>query len=522
MQPIKHYIKKLPQDLVNKIAAGEVIARPASVLKELLENSIDAGSKNIAVIVEQAGIALIKIVDNGHGIAKDDLELALSQHATSKISSMDDLEKIASLGFRGEALASIGSVAKLTIASRASTAEQAWQINDADLVPIAQPTGTTITVQELFYNVPVRRKFLRSVNTEYQYLEQIFKAMVLSNFKIAFSIKHNHNKIKTYPICNNSNAMAKRVAKICGKNFVDNSVYLTAEEPDIAMHGWLGLQEAARAQTDLQYCYVNGRIVKDKLFNHAVREAYRNACFELPLHKFPAYVLYLTINAALVDVNVHPTKSEVRFVDSRGVHNFIASRIAQALNGANDLKPIRAVVTQKKVHAPDHALEIIHNIVDLQITPLCILEKKLLLAKEADKLIIIDLLAARQALNIAILKPQQDKIPSKPLLIPKTITLGGDYNLEHLGFVWTLISPNSVLLRQAPAVLQDLEINFADLINSLGETALAQQRLSLINQASRVPANFSLDDGKKLIAELGKYEIKRSSFSVVELQQLLR
>lgn len=329
-------INLLSQRLANQIAAGEVVERPASVIKELLENSLDAGADRLEIEIEQGGARLLKVKDNGAGIHKQDLELALSRHATSKISDLDDLENIQSLGFRGEALASISSVSRLQLISKAADAEvdNAWKVAvegqdmDAILSPAAHGQGTTVEVRDLFFNTPARKKFLKTEKTEFARIDEIVKRIALSRFDVQFSLEHNQRVIHKLLAANTEQEKQRRVGLVCGPAFVENSVYVEMEGPGLRLWGWVSLPTFSRSQADLQYFYVNGRIIRDKLVTHAVKQAYRDVLFH---GRHPAYVLYLELAPSTVDVNVHPTKHEVRFRDSRLVHDFLFSSLHKAL-----------------------------------------------------------------------------------------------------------------------------------------------------------------------------------------------
>lgn len=332
-------INLLSQRLANQIAAGEVVERPASVVKELMENSLDAGSSRLEIEVEQGGSKLIKIKDNGLGIHKQDLELALSRHATSKITDLEDLENIASLGFRGEALASISSVSRLTMTSKAdddseSSDNSGWKVvaegqeMDVVLSPAAHLRGTTVEVRDLFFNTPARKKFLKTEKTEFSRIDEILKRIALSRFDVQFSLTHNQRAIHKLLPAKSDQEKQRRVALVCGPAFVENSVFVEMEVSGLRLWGWVSLPTFSRSQADLQYFYVNGRIIRDKLVTHAVKQAYRDVLFH---GRHPAYVLYLELAPSAVDVNVHPTKHEVRFRDSRLVHDFLFSSLHKAL-----------------------------------------------------------------------------------------------------------------------------------------------------------------------------------------------
>ena len=324
----------LPARLANQIAAGEVVERPASVVKELVENSIDAGATTIKIDIEKGGAKRIRIIDNGQGIAKDELALALSRHATSKIKDLDDLEAISSLGFRGEALASISSVARLTLTSKPEAQESAWQANAegrdmaVSIKPAAHPNGTTIDVSDLFFNTPARRKFLRTEKTEFAHIEEVIKRIALANFDISFVLSHNHKVVKQFRVANSSIQRSKRVAQVCGQKFIDNAIEVDCQHDGLHLHGWIAQPSFYRNQNDLCYSYVNERMMRDKLINHAIRQAYANL---LPSDSYPAFVLFLQLDFRDVDVNVHPAKHEVRFHQGRYVHDFIYSVCSRAL-----------------------------------------------------------------------------------------------------------------------------------------------------------------------------------------------
>ncbi len=317
-------IHALDARLVNQIAAGEIIERPASMLKELVENALDAGATNIDIEVDNAGVKRLKITDNGHGILRQDLAMALSRHATSKIENLTDLEQIATLGFRGEALPSIASVTRMTIKSREQNSEQAWMVSSdgnnttSEPEPVAHPVGTTIETRDLFYNTPARRKFLRTDNTEFKHVDQIVRRMALSRFDVSFKLSHNGRTVLHLPSVKADDA--RRVKMVCGDNVPDNSIYFEEQRESMRLSGWAGLPSFSRSQADMQYFFLNGRLIRDKTIVHAIRLGYQDVLFH---GRHPVYVLYLEMDPAGVDVNVHPTKHEVRFRDSRSVHGFV-------------------------------------------------------------------------------------------------------------------------------------------------------------------------------------------------------
>ena len=331
----QHRIHALDARLVNQIAAGEIIERPASMAKELIENALDAGATSIEIEVENAGVKRLKITDNGHGILKHDLAMALSRHATSKIENLTDLEHIATLGFRGEALPSIASVTRLTIQSREQGSDQAWQVSSdgnnvvSEPQPVPHPVGTTIETRDLFYNTPARRKFLRTDNTEFKHLDQVVRRMALSRFDVAFKLSHNGRVILHLPSLKSDDP--RRVKAVCGDNVPDNSVYFDQQREGLRLYGWAGLPGFSRSQADMQYFFLNGRLIRDKTIVHAIRLGYQDVLFH---GRHPVYVLYLEMDPAGVDVNVHPTKHEVRFRSSRDVHGFVFRALQKILSAS--------------------------------------------------------------------------------------------------------------------------------------------------------------------------------------------
>lgn len=341
-------IQQLSQRLANQIAAGEVVERPASIVKELLENSIDAGSTRIDIDIEQGGVKTIRVRDDGSGIEQEDMPLALCRHATSKIYELDDLESVATLGFRGEALASMASVSRLTITSNTQDGAAGWQAQAegqemvAAVLPAAHQRGTTVEVRDLFFNTPARRKFLRSEKTEFQRIDEMLKKIALSRFDVAFHWRHNQRTVQQLREANTQAEQERRVATLCGPAFMQQAFAVDIEHTDLRLHGWIAQPAFSRSQSDLQYFYVNGRAIRDKLVTHAIRLAFQDV---LHHSRHPAYVLYLDIDPTGVDVNVHPTKHEVRFRDSRRVHDFVFRSLARALadlrpDDANAVEPV--------------------------------------------------------------------------------------------------------------------------------------------------------------------------------------
>ncbi|MBC7002576.1 DNA mismatch repair endonuclease MutL [Photobacterium sp. BZF1] len=354
-------IQILPARLANQIAAGEVVERPASVVKELVENSLDAGATRIDIDIDKGGSRTIRIRDNGKGIPKDELGLALSRHATSKIATLDDLEAIASLGFRGEALASISSVSRLTLTSRTAEQEEAWAAYaegrdmEVQLKPAAHPVGTTLEVLDLFFNTPARRKFLRTEKTEFGHIDELLKRIALSRMDVTINLRHNGKVVRQYRAANTQIQKERRLAAVCGQAFLDHALAVELSHGDLKLGGWICSPQGARAQNDIQYCYVNGRMMKDKLINHAIRQAYESS---LAPDQYAAYVLFIDVDPHQVDVNVHPAKHEVRFHQARLVHDFICQGLQSALieGAADDPEQVMNIPAPRaSAHAPQTA-----------------------------------------------------------------------------------------------------------------------------------------------------------------------
>ncbi|VTM88487.1 DNA mismatch repair protein mutL [Raoultella ornithinolytica] len=356
-------IQVLPPQLANQIAAGEVVERPASVVKELVENSLDAGATRIDIDIERGGAKLIRIRDNGCGIKKDELALALARHATSKIATLDDLEAIISLGFRGEALASISSVARLTLTSRTVEQQEAWQAyaegrdQEVTVKPAAHPVGTTLEVLDLFYNTPARRKFMRTEKTEFGHIDEIVRRIALARFDVTINLSHNGKAVRQYRAVPEGGQRERRLGAICGMPFLEHALAIEWQHGDLTLRGWVADPlHTNPTLAEIQYCYVNGRMMRDRLINHAIRQACED---KLGADQQPAFVLYLEIDPHQVDVNVHPAKHEVRFHQSRLVHDFIyqgvLSVLQQQLNAPlaeeHEAEPVRPTVPENRVAA---------------------------------------------------------------------------------------------------------------------------------------------------------------------------
>lgn len=508
--------------LANQIAAGEVIERPASVVKELIENSIDADSTKIDIDIEQGGVRLIRVRDNGNGIHKEDLPLALNRHATSKVHNLDDLEQIMTLGFRGEALASIGSVSRLTLSS-AVLNSPAWKIATQgtgtlpDLSPTSHPTGTTVEIQDLFFNTPARRKFLRSEKTEFEHIDELIKRIALSHSHISFNLKHNQRLLRQYLSATSQIEREQRVASLCGSAFMENALDLTTEIPGLKLTGWIAKPTFSRSQADLQYFYVNGRMVRDKLVNHALKKAYHDVLYQ---DRFPAFVLFLEISPQQIDVNVHPTKHEVRFRESRLVHDFISHSIKNVLNNIRpevvqsfsknreevylekkdfletvtitpsqignkqtysatqkSLKPHQQVIPLKVKEQISIYNKLQESVPQVENTPkipplgfaLAQLKGIYILAENETGLILVDMHAAHERVVYERLKKnlQDTGIISQPLLIPISLSVSErEANcvethqevFSKLALTIERLSPETLIVRDVPELLREANI----------------------------------------------------------------
>jgi len=538
-------IHLLSDHVANQIAAGEVVERPSSVLKELLENSLDAGSTQIDVLIKRGGMGLIQVQDNGSGICKEDLSLALTQHATSKIITSDDLEGVLSLGFRGEALASIAAVSKLSLSSKTEEADHGWCIQkegratDWTLTPTSHPTGTRLEIRELFYNTPARRKFLKSEKTEWSHVQETFKRIALSHPEVGFTLTEGDRLHKRLPACDNAKHAvlhAKRIALLCGEVFIDRTVYIEAENNGLKLKGWLGDPENSRAQSDLQYFYVNGRIVRDKVVTHAVRQAYQDC----PQGRYPAYVLYFECDPMAVDVNVHPTKHEVRFREARTIHAFLSYSIQEGLGKAG-MGPVSTVADVRSLPIIDNMSEQEREHIERerfvledagfyrglskhkmlkavksesfdQAKPLSIFGGEFLLAENTEGLWIADIKAIRRQSALKTLQVGYDNhaIMMRPLLMPKTISIGAqmaEYELKlcdwkRLGFELDQVGPHQLLIRAVPELLGAHLEQLETFIVSLLEASSSDQLLGIIADQVAVNAQFSTEDALHLLKTL--------------------
>ncbi len=555
-------IRQLPAHLVNQIAAGEVVERPASVVKELIENSLDAGARAIAVDLQAGGTKLVRVRDDGAGIPTGELALALSRHATSKIGSLDDLEAIASLGFRGEALPSIASVARLSLRSRTGADDTGWEVtagdgNIGEPVPCAHPAGTTVEVRDLFYNTPGRRRFLRAERTEYQHIDKWVRRLALARPDVAFTMSHNGRPVLALSPATNEEERLARLASICGEAFAGEVVQLTREAEGMALSGWLALPTFNRSQPDLQFWFVNGRSITDRTLGHAARHAYRDVLFH---GRHPAYVLQLAIDPAAVDANAHPAKHEVRFRDGRSVHGFVSQAIEQALSetrpgghsesavpanvlrsslfrqsamslpsqGAASAPAVReamagyAALTAGPAPAPEQEQEPDSDTVPPLGFAIAQLAGIYILAENADGLVVVDMHAAHERVVYEQLKAafEAGKMVRQPFLVPAAISVSEREAalaeaaapvFERVGLVVSRGGPASVVIREVPALLKaaDAEALVRDLLSDLEQS----------EQSSRIE-----DSCHELLATMACHNAVRANrrLSLAEMNALLR
>lgn len=491
-------IHPLSAQLANQIAAGEVVERPASVLKELLENSLDAGADRIEVEVEQGGVALLRVRDNGSGMPGEDLPLALSRHATSKIHDSEDLLHIHSLGFRGEALASIGAIARVQLVSATPGGAHGWVMTcEAGVAsttsPAPHPPGTTVEVRDLFFNTPARRKFLRADKTEFGHIDDVVRRIALSRFDVALTLQHNARRVHHLAPAVDAAGRVRRVARLFGQAFLAQSVYLEDEASGLRLSGWLARPTFSRSQADLQYFYVNGRMMRDRVISHAVRQAYQDALYP---GRHPAYVLHLELDPGQVDVNVHPTKHEVRFRETRQVHDFLYRSLRHALGASGTVAPVPRPVGQggaetlagasraggasmgvaealagyHALHGPiAHGSAPVAPIADQGTTSLGRVDRFVLAERETGP-VVVDLDAVRLSETLARLQAAWcggAALRSRPLLVPRTVAVGtGEVDaldamqdrLAQVGLELTRSGTQGLLLRAVPILLADADI----------------------------------------------------------------
>ncbi|MDH3978961.1 MAG: DNA mismatch repair endonuclease MutL [Gammaproteobacteria bacterium] len=525
-------IQVLPSRLVNQIAAGEVIERPASVVKELLENSLDAGARSIEVDIGQGGRQRIRVRDDGCGIDKDELSLALSRHATSKISSLEDLESIGSLGFRGEALPSIASVSRLRLSACVPSSDAGWSVqgdgSDRQLTPepAAHPVGATVDVQDLFFNTPARRKFMRTEATEFKHIENVVRRIALSCFPVAIRLQHNQRTVFQLAAAQTREQQERRVADLCGKAFMEQALYIEHAAAGLTLRGWVAMPTFSRSQPDLQYFYVNNRMVRDKLVTHAVRQAYQDVLFH---GRHPAYVLFLELDAATVDVNAHPTKYEVRFRDSRLVHDYLFRTLHEALAetrpsaaqpAPQPARPLEAlkvsadsgampaqsgmqlgVSEQLQRYAalhPPQSSPATEMAADTESFPLGFALAQLhgvfVLAQNTDGLVLVDMHAAHERITYEQLKQAQagEGIRSQPLLVPLALDVSASEAelaeaqqdwFAGLGFDIDRQGREQVVVRAVPALLHEADMGslVRDVLADLQEHGSSQRVQESIN-----------------------------------------
>lgn len=530
-------IRALPPELINQIAAGEVIERPASVVKELAENSLDAGARRIDIDIEQGGMRLIRVRDDGAGIAPEDLALALAPHATSKIASFEDLTRVASFGFRGEALASIASVSRTSITSRRAEETRALRLEsgpNAAARPAAHPVGTTVEVRDLFHAVPARRKFLRSERTEFGHIDELVRALALVRPDVEFRLTHNGKPVRVLKAAADAAAQLARVGELLGDAFAANCLRIEHAAAGLRLAGWIGSPTASRTQADQQYFHVNGRLVRDRSVAHAVRQAYADVLFH---GRHPAFALFLELDPAAVDVNVHPAKREVRFRDMRLVHDFLFHALHEAVaqTRAGDKQPGRSstagvaghiAATGEHFHAPgprqfglavregpgdpyDALLGACDTEVATRMEPpengrgeapplgyaLAQLAGIYILAENANGLVLVDMHAAHERVTYERMKAAQaaNEVRSQRLLVPETIAVsereaGAAEEFADLlatcGFELDRSGPRQVTARRIPALLDgaDAAQLARDVLSELAEHGASRRLEELQNQ----------------------------------------
>ncbi len=511
-------IRLLPGHLVNQIAAGEVVERPASVVKELVENSLDAGAASVTIDILDGGSKLIRVRDDGSGIPRDELTLAVSRHATSKIASLEDLECIASLGFRGEALPSIASVSLLKLQSRHG--DEAWQIEVdngviSDTAPVAHPSGTTVEVHDLFYNTPARRKFLRADRTEFDHIDKWVRRLALARPDVAFHMTHNRRQLLQLPAALDNEQRLHRIGRLCGETFAQQAVFVDRESEGIALSGWLGLPTYNRSQPDQQFWFVNGRSISDRTLAHAVRHAYRDVLFH---GRFPAYVLHLTLDPATVDANAHPAKHEVRFRDGRRVHGIVSQSVELALkdtrpgglgstaqsqvNTGNGARQWSMPLAGAGMHGSVAVREAMSGYASLagsiaasdkkDAPPLGFAIAQLggiyILAENTDGLIVVDMHAAHERIVYEKLKTafESGGIVRQPLLVPVLVSVsereadlaaGAAEIFSRVGLVIDRSGPTRLAIREFPALLKqaDAEELLRDVLADLQDAGISNR-----------------------------------------------
>lgn len=559
-------IHLLPTQLINQIAAGEVVERPSTVVKELLENSFDAAATQITVEIEQGGLRLIRVRDNGCGIVKDDLGLALSRHATSKIATLNDLEHVTSMGFRGEALPSISSVARLTLISRIADDVCAWKISadgseqHSTPEPNSHPTGTTVEVRDLFYNTPARRKFLKTEKTEFSHIEALLQKLALSRFAVGFTLTHNQKEILRLKPAQTETEQEYRVAQVCGAEFLNQAIKIDVENNGMRLTGWASLPNFSRSQPDLQFFYVNGRLIRDKLVAHAIKQAYQDVLFA---GRYAIFVLYLSIAPELVDVNAHPAKLEIRFRDTRLVHDFVFTAlyrqfakpmISAVSDGLTPILPsINALpTTPAQTYYPQYQQTGLPFQVNESIQAYSLLQPKdtpndtapqdcpplgyalahlhdiYILSQTANGLVIVDAHAAHERLMYERLKKQGENgtIPRQPLLLPiklKVTAQEAELAEQHhdlflaLGFELSRSGSDTIILHASPALLSGTDVVnlIIDVLADLCEHGMTERLQERTNQvlasmachsAVRAKRKLNIPEMNALLREMERTE----------------
>ena len=559
-------IHALPTQLINQIAAGEVVERPASVVKELVENSLDADASRVQIDVEHGGIKLIRVTDDGAGIAKEDLALALSRHATSKLGALEDLDRIASMGFRGEALPAIASVARLSLTSREAGVDQAWEVGDEGhaLRPAALTAGTSVTVRDLFFNTPARRKFLRTEKTEFGHLEQVVRRLALVRHDVSFVLTHNGREVLSVQRASDPPGRERRLADLLTPAFVENALYFDHAAAGLELSGWVARPTFSRSQADMQHFYVNQRMVRDKLVTHAVRQAYQDVLYH---GRHPAYVLFLGLSPALVDVNVHPTKHEVRFRESRLVHDFLFRSLHQVLaapaiedaSAPRETAQPMPVAASARPHQAAMPLPIAERRAAyaaarewqspvLDKTPVGVhgapnaaaddryplgfaiaqLHGVYVLSQNAEGLVLVDMHAAHERITYEAFKRARDGegIKSQPLLVPVGVTVSRrEAELVEqqpevfaaLGMQVDRLGEESLAVRALPALLRhaDAERLLRDVLADLVVHGSSQRILEQINSvlatmachgAVRANRRLGLEEMNALLRDIERTE----------------
>jgi DNA mismatch repair protein MutL len=561
-------IRILPSQLIDQIAAGEVVERPSSVVKELVENSLDAGAASISVEVEAGGASLIRVTDDGCGIPRDELSLALSRHATSKIATLDDLEALASLGFRGEALPSIASVSRLTLTSRVAADEHAWQVacHGGEVGaprPAARAGGTTVEVRDLFFNTPARRKFQRSDKTELAHVDGTLRNLALARFDVEFRLTSNGRVVFALPAAVGREQHERRLAAVCGDDFMRHARHFSRAIQGVSLSGWLAAPAFSRSQADMQFTFVNDRFVRDKLLRHAVRLGFRDVLFQA---RHPAYVVHLTLDARRVDVNAHPAKLEIRFRDSQLVHDFVFRTVEAAL--ASTLEVASDVAAVAPVHGAELAgsasrapygavrqndlglshgsvreyvsvLERLHGKTaaatpsgDEPVPPLGYALAQLagiyVLAQNASGLIIVDMHAAHERITYERMKTElaTQGLQAQALLVPRSLEVSAREadlveqfadELQAVGLDLARRGPNQVAVRAVPMSLEggDVEALVRDVLSDLNDgrgasrvEAVSHELLATMACHAAVRANrrLSIEEMNALLREMERTE----------------